>query len=86
MAVWIAAASQAANLSRLSSPKTASTAQAASLIHWCGLAGRGDHHGPPKVNFWQDQIHPSRWKEEQFVIVSITGWGLLFLWRLQVLH
>lgn len=48
-----------------------------SLIHRRGLAG--DHgHGPPKVNFWQDPLHPSRWKEEHFVIVSLAGWGALF--------
>ncbi|MBA0781977.1 hypothetical protein Gotri_002856 [Gossypium trilobum] len=23
-----------------------------------------DHHGPPKVNFWQDPMSPSKWKEE----------------------
>ncbi|GMY31731.1 hypothetical protein FCV25MIE_26973 [Fagus crenata] len=37
-----------------------------------------DHHGPPKVNFWGDPMSPSKWKEEHFVIVSLTGWGLLF--------
>ncbi|KAL4619492.1 hypothetical protein ACB092_06G082700 [Castanea dentata] len=78
MAAWTGAARQAVNLARLSSPKTASTAQAASLIHRRGLAGGGDHHGPPKVNFWQDPLSPSKWKEEHFVIVSLTGWGLLF--------
>ncbi|XVE80216.1 hypothetical protein DITRI_Ditri14bG0121900 [Diplodiscus trichospermus] len=31
-----------------------------------------------KVNFWQDPLSPSKWKEEHFVIVSLTGWGLLF--------
>ncbi|RZB83275.1 hypothetical protein D0Y65_032026, partial [Glycine soja] len=36
------------------------------------------HHGPPKVNFWQDPTSPSKWKEEHFVIVSLTGWGVLF--------
>ncbi|OVA13895.1 hypothetical protein BVC80_1781g30 [Macleaya cordata] len=36
-----------------------------------------DHHGPPKVNCWQDPLSPSKWKEEHFVIVSLTGWGLL---------
>ncbi|KAJ8425322.1 hypothetical protein Cgig2_018939 [Carnegiea gigantea] len=47
------------------------------LIHRRGLAG--DHgHGPPKVNFWQDPLHPSRWKEEHFVIVSLAGWGAVF--------
>ncbi|KAI8558621.1 hypothetical protein RHMOL_Rhmol04G0110200 [Rhododendron molle] len=37
-----------------------------------------DHHGPPKVNVWQDPLSPSKWKEEHFVIVSLSGWGLLF--------
>lgn len=23
-----------------------------------------DHHGPPKVNFWDDPLSPSKWKEE----------------------
>uniref|UniRef100_A0A5B7BQ62 Uncharacterized protein n=1 Tax=Davidia involucrata TaxID=16924 RepID=A0A5B7BQ62_DAVIN len=78
MAAWTAAARQAANLARLSSPKSAATtSQAANLIHRRGLAGGGDHHGPPKVNFWQDPMSPSKWKEEHFVIVSMTGWGLL---------
>ncbi|KAH0993967.1 hypothetical protein GBA52_005450 [Prunus armeniaca] len=77
MAVWTAAARQAANMARLSSPKSACTAQAASLIHRCGLAGGGDHHGPPKVNFWEDPMHPFKWKQEHFVIVSLAGWGTL---------
>ncbi|XP_021593475.1 uncharacterized protein LOC110600876 isoform X2 [Manihot esculenta] len=78
MAAWAVATRQTANLSRLSSPRVASAPQAASLIHRRGLAGGGDHHGPPKVNFWQDPMSPSKWKEEHFVIVSLTGWGLLF--------
>ncbi|KAK6269883.1 hypothetical protein POUND7_006988 [Theobroma cacao] len=78
MSVWTTRARQAANLARLSSPKSAyATPQAASLIHRRGLASGGDHYGPPKVNFWQDPMNPSRWKEEHFVIVSLTGWGLL---------
>ncbi|PPD99366.1 hypothetical protein GOBAR_DD03628 [Gossypium barbadense] len=52
--------------------------QAASLIPRRGLAGAADHHGPPKVNCWQDPMNPSKWKEEHFVIVSLSGWGLLF--------
>ncbi|KAK4269989.1 hypothetical protein QN277_023079 [Acacia crassicarpa] len=35
-----------------------------------------NHHGPPKVNFWQDLMNPFKWKEEHFVI-SLIGWGLL---------
>ncbi|KAL9441304.1 hypothetical protein AB3S75_019895 [Citrus x aurantiifolia] len=80
MSAWTATARQAAKLARLSSSKStsASSSQAASLIHRRGLAGGGDHHGPPKVNFWEDPLSPSKWKEEHFVIVSATGWGLLF--------
>ncbi|KAL7611045.1 uncharacterized protein LOC111914508 [Lactuca sativa] len=69
------AARQAANLLRLSTPRSAS--QAASLIQRRGLAGAADHHGPAKVDFWKDPMSPSRWKEEHFVIVSLSGWGLL---------
>ncbi|WCJ32121.1 hypothetical protein M5689_013563 [Euphorbia peplus] len=77
MAAWTAAAArQGANLARFSSPKVGSSCQSASLIHRRGLAGGGDHHGPPKVNFWQDPMSPSRWKEEHFVIISLTGWGV----------
>ncbi|MCO5574657.1 hypothetical protein L7F22_028447 [Adiantum nelumboides] len=35
-----------------------------------------DHHGPPKVNFWEDPMSPSKWKEEHFVLISLAGWGL----------
>ncbi|XP_010095824.2 uncharacterized protein LOC21405002 [Morus notabilis] len=66
-------ARQAATLSRVSSPKTATN-----LIQRRGLAGAADHHGPPRVNFWEDPMSPSKWKEEHFVIVSLSGWGLLF--------
>ncbi|GAV85364.1 hypothetical protein CFOL_v3_28802, partial [Cephalotus follicularis] len=48
------------------------------LVHRRGLAGGGDHHGSAKVNFWENPLRPSKWKEEHFVIVSLTGWGLLF--------
>ncbi|XP_061359007.1 uncharacterized protein LOC133303142 [Gastrolobium bilobum] len=65
----------AASLSRI----TISTAKSpVQLIHRRGLAGAADPHGPAKVNFWQDPMSPSKWKEEHFVIVSLTGWGLLF--------
>ncbi|XP_028779879.1 uncharacterized protein LOC114736265 [Neltuma alba] len=71
MAAWTTVSRQALNLGRLSSPRSAS------LVHRRGLAGGGDHHGTPKVNFWQDPMHPSKWKEEHFAIVSLTGCGLL---------
>ncbi|KAL6506974.1 hypothetical protein OROHE_022411 [Orobanche hederae] len=78
MAAWAAAARQAANIARLSTLRSAaSSAQPSILVQRRGLAGGGDHHGPPKVNFWQDPMSPSKWKEEHFVIVSLTGWGLL---------
>ncbi|XVE92813.1 hypothetical protein REPUB_Repub01dG0134800 [Reevesia pubescens] len=67
------AARRAATVARTPAPS-----QAASLIARRGLAGAADHHGPPKVNCWQDPMSPSKWKEEHFVIVSLTGWGLLF--------
>ncbi|KAL4319447.1 hypothetical protein GQ457_18G014560 [Hibiscus cannabinus] len=57
---------------------TSAPSQAPALIHRRGLAGAADHHGPPKVNLWQDPLSPSKWKEEHFVIVSLSGWGLLF--------
>ncbi|CAA3015766.1 uncharacterized protein LOC111380661 isoform X2, partial [Olea europaea subsp. europaea] len=48
------------------------------MIPRCGLADTADHHGPTKVDFWKDPMSPSKWKEEYFVIVSLSGWGLLF--------
>uniref|UniRef100_A0A6V7QVQ8 Uncharacterized protein n=1 Tax=Ananas comosus var. bracteatus TaxID=296719 RepID=A0A6V7QVQ8_ANACO len=52
-------------------------APAPNLVPRRGLAGGGDHHGPPKVNMWEDPLSPSRWKEEHFVLASLAGWGLL---------
>ncbi|XP_050383676.1 uncharacterized protein LOC126800360 isoform X2 [Argentina anserina] len=66
------AARQAATTLRLSSSRTAG------LIQRRGLAGAADPHAPPKVNCWSDPMSPSKWKEEHFVIVSLTGWGVLF--------
>ncbi|XP_039124155.1 uncharacterized protein LOC120260682 [Dioscorea cayenensis subsp. rotundata] len=57
--------------------RSSSRASSAKLIPHRGLAGGGDHHGPPKVNFWEDPLSPSKWKEEHFVLVSLSGWGLL---------
>lgn len=79
MAAWTAVARQASSLSRLSATKSVNTtSQGALLIQRRGLSGGGDHHGPPKVNIWQDPMSPSKWKEEHFVIASLTGWGLVF--------
>ncbi|KAF6163255.1 hypothetical protein GIB67_025119 [Kingdonia uniflora] len=77
-ATWApSAARQVAGISRICSPTTTSASQAARLIQRRGLSGGGDHHGPPKVNIWEDPLSPSKWKEEHFVIASLTGWGLL---------
>ncbi|RWV95407.1 hypothetical protein GW17_00041973 [Ensete ventricosum] len=27
---------------------------------------------------WEDPLSPSKWKEEHFVLTSLTGWALLF--------
>nr|AFK39668.1 unknown [Medicago truncatula] len=72
MAAWTAVARQSMNIGRLSSPKSASP------VHRRGMAGSADPHGTPKVNIWQDPLSPSKWKEEHFVIASLTGWTLLF--------
>ncbi|OIV99226.1 hypothetical protein TanjilG_06531 [Lupinus angustifolius] len=69
-------ARRAVSLTRLSISK--SPIQSPNLVHRRNLAGAADHHGPPKVNFWTDPTSPSKWKEEHFVIVSLSGWGLLF--------
>ncbi|PIA42022.1 hypothetical protein AQUCO_02100097v1 [Aquilegia coerulea] len=73
----LAAARQAASLTRLSSSPISITQSSNKFIQRRGLSGGGDHHGPPKVNVWQDPLSPSKWKEEHFVIVSLSGWGLL---------
>ncbi|KAL1567663.1 hypothetical protein AAHA92_03119 [Salvia divinorum] len=70
-------ARRAATLARLS-PSTSSAARAAVLVPRRGLAGSADPHGPPKVNIWEDPMSPSKWKEEHFVIASLTGWFTLF--------
>ncbi|XP_072988078.1 uncharacterized protein [Typha latifolia] len=66
-----ARAALASSLSRLSS-----STPPAKLIPRRGLAGGGDH-GPPRVNLWEDPLSPSKWKEEHFVLASLSGWGLV---------
>ncbi|PKI35057.1 hypothetical protein CRG98_044572 [Punica granatum] len=58
----VAAAGRVASLSRASSPRL--SLQSPQLTQRRGLAGAADHHGPPRVNAWQDPMSPSRWKEE----------------------
>ncbi|CAN1231441.1 hypothetical protein LINPERPRIM_LOCUS3440 [Linum perenne] len=67
----LAAARRLAALGRVSS------AQTASLVPRRCLAGAADHHGPAKFDCWRAPMNPAQWKEEHFVIVSLSGWGLL---------
>ncbi|KAL9243873.1 hypothetical protein vseg_017711 [Gypsophila vaccaria] len=67
----VAAARQAATVSRISTSQSPSL-----LLQRRTFAGAADPHAPPKVPCWQDPMSPSKWKEEHFVIVSLTGWGL----------
>ncbi|PQM39093.1 uncharacterized protein Pyn_23340 [Prunus yedoensis var. nudiflora] len=71
-----AAARQFATSSRISSARTSS--QASNLIQRRGLAGAAGKPSSwtPRVDVWQDPLSPSKWKEEHFVIVSLSGWGL----------
>ncbi|CAI9787581.1 unnamed protein product [Fraxinus pennsylvanica] len=68
---------RAATFARLSSP--GSTARFTYLALHRGLTSAADHNGPTKVDCWKDPMGPSKWKEEHFVIVSLSGWGLLIL-------
>ncbi|KAF9670858.1 hypothetical protein SADUNF_Sadunf13G0112700 [Salix dunnii] len=77
-----AAARQAATLSRISSPK--SPAQVAALIHRRGLAGAADHHGPLRINCWQDPMSPSIWKEEHVSILHF--YIILFMLNVAEFH
>ncbi|GAA0154050.1 hypothetical protein LIER_12141 [Lithospermum erythrorhizon] len=71
----IAARRATSNLTRLSSSPHAPS----SLIQRRTFSASADgHHGPQRINIWQDPMSPSKWKEEQFVLVSLFGWGLLF--------
>ncbi|KAH0912925.1 hypothetical protein HID58_036246 [Brassica napus] len=50
----------------------------ASVCQRRGLAGAADHHGSTKVDFWKQPTNPGNWKEEHFVLISLSGWGMLF--------
>ncbi|KAL9686611.1 hypothetical protein QQ045_031004 [Rhodiola kirilowii] len=69
MASRIAAAAirRTATLSRVSSPSA--SALPVNLIQRRGMGGRGDPHGPPKVNAWSDPMSPSKWKEEHIKLL-----------------
>ncbi|KAL2594349.1 hypothetical protein AAZV13_12G184900 [Glycine max] len=75
MAAWTVAARRATNMVQLSSQTTSS------LLHRRGLAGAAvlifESNALPskmgigiwKVNFWQDPMSPSKWKEEHGVLL-----------------
>ncbi|KAF4382548.1 hypothetical protein F8388_015376 [Cannabis sativa] len=67
-----AAARQAATLTRISTPRT--PFQAANLVQKRGLA---DHHGPARVNVWEDPMSPSKWKEEHMAMEGYVTNSLL---------
>ncbi|KAF3572799.1 hypothetical protein F2Q69_00062989 [Brassica cretica] len=50
----------------------------ASVCQRRGFAGAADHHGSTKVDFWKQPTNPGNWKEEHFVLISLSGWGMLF--------
>ncbi|XP_073100737.1 uncharacterized protein [Elaeis guineensis] len=58
-------------------PRSSLPSLAAKLAPHRGLTSGGDHHGPPKVNIWEDPLSPSKWKEEHFVLASLAGWFVL---------
>ncbi|KAH9604512.1 hypothetical protein KSS87_011250 [Heliosperma pusillum] len=66
----VAAARQAATVSRIST-----THQPSLFIQRRGLAAAADHHGPAKVNCWQDPTSPSKWKEEH-VLCGETSFAI----------
>ncbi|KAJ6823120.1 uncharacterized protein M6B38_385000 [Iris pallida] len=73
----MAAAAARAAMATAASAFSRSRAPASSLVHRRSMAGGGDHHGPPRVNLWDDPLSPSKWKEEHFVLASLAGWGLV---------
>ncbi|RCV42008.1 hypothetical protein SEVIR_9G179100v4 [Setaria viridis] len=62
--------------SRLVAAAASSTSSPlARLVSRRGLAGAADGHGPAKVPLWKDPMSPSKWKEEHFVLASLSMWG-----------
>ncbi|XP_062211719.1 uncharacterized protein LOC133912816 [Phragmites australis] len=59
------------------SSSSSSASPLARLISRRRLAGGADPHGPAKVNLWQDPMSPSKWKEEHFVLASLSMWGVV---------
>jgi hypothetical protein len=48
------------------------------LVHGRRSFAAGAHgHESSRVDFWKEPANPGNWKEEQFVLLSLAGWGLL---------
>ncbi|XP_073100738.1 uncharacterized protein [Elaeis guineensis] len=62
-------------------PRSSLPSLAAKLAPHRGLTSGGDHHGPPKVNIWEDPLSPSKWKEEHFSWLVRAR-----LWRIQAFY
>lgn len=65
-----------AQILRLSSAHTQCVSSRASQLQ-PSRRFSAEHHGTPKINFWEDPMSPSKWKEEHFVLWSLAGWGVL---------
>ena len=44
-----------------------------------------DHHGPPKVNCWQDSLGPSKWKEEHVSVKHVLKIRYCINWKAVIL-
>ncbi|CAD6213465.1 unnamed protein product [Miscanthus lutarioriparius] len=67
----------ASRLAAAAASSSTSASPLARLISRRGLAGAADGHGPAKVPLWKDPLSPSKWKEEHFVLASLSMWGAL---------
>eukprot|EP00243_Klebsormidium_subtile_P002858 TRINITY_DN157_c0_g1_i1.p1 TRINITY_DN157_c0_g1~~TRINITY_DN157_c0_g1_i1.p1 ORF type:complete len:121 (-),score=6.81 TRINITY_DN157_c0_g1_i1:421-783(-) len=47
------------------------------LVQSRSFAAGAHGHESSKVDFWKEPANPANWKEEQFVLLSLAGWGLL---------
>ncbi|KAG2547679.1 hypothetical protein PVAP13_9KG115500 [Panicum virgatum] len=54
---------------------SSSSSPLARLVSRRRLAGAADGHGSAKVPMWKDPLSPSKWKEEHFVLASLSMWG-----------
>ncbi|GAQ89492.1 hypothetical protein KFL_005290070 [Klebsormidium nitens] len=47
------------------------------LVPTRSFAAGAHGHESSKADFWKEPTNPGNWKEEQFVLLSLAGWGLL---------